>query len=170
QDAGRRGASAGACRVVNVALVTTLDRGGPVEQALLLGAELARRGVGVRAVCGFADVAARFGAAGVAAHVGPTRGAGGVRAARAVFALARDCDVVHGHDRRANLWVRAGRRPRGGAGARVITVHGLPDPYHPPPIGAERPGVRARLAYEGLDAGLNARAEAIVAPSRMIAG
>ena len=153
---------------MKVALVTTLDRGGPVEQALLLGGELVARGVQAHAVCAFGAVAERFEAAGVPARVVENAGAADLRAARATLALTRGADVAHGHDRRANLWVRAGRRPRPG-GARVITVHGLPDPYHPPPIGQERPGLKARLAYEGLDAVLNARVDAIVAPSRMIA-
>jgi glycosyltransferase involved in cell wall biosynthesis len=154
---------------VKVSLVTTLDRGGPVEQALLLGGELARRGVAVRAVCAFAAVSERFAAAGVDAVLVAEGSAADVRAAAATIRATRGSDVVHGHDRRANLWVRLARRPRRG-GARVITVHGLPDPYHPPPIGQERPRLRARVAYEGLDAALNARVDAVVAPSQMIAG
>jgi glycosyltransferase involved in cell wall biosynthesis len=154
---------------VRVALVSTLDRGGPVEQALLLAGELVARGADVRAICAFDAVAERFAAAGADAAVVPNRGGADLAAAVRSLRLAGGRDVVHGHDRRANLWVRAAPRPRRGA-VRVITVHGLPDPYHPPPIGQERPGPRARLMYEGVDAGLCARADAVIAPSRMIAG
>lgn len=124
----------------------------------------------MRAICGFDAVAERFAAAGAAVAVVPNRGGADVRAALAATRLARGYDVVHGHDRRANLWVRAAPRPRRGGGARVITVHGLPDPYHPPPIGQERPGLRARVMYEGVDAGLSARADAVIVPSQTIAG
>ena len=156
-------------RLVRVALVSTLDRGGPVEQALLLAGELVARGADVRAICAYDAVAERFAAAGASAAVVSNGGGADVRAALAATRLARGYDVVHGHDRRANLWVRAAPRPRRG-GARVITVHGLPDPYHPPPIGQERPGLRARVMYEGVDAGLSARADAVIVPSRAIAG
>jgi glycosyltransferase involved in cell wall biosynthesis len=140
-----------------------------VEQALLLAAELAGRSVAVRAVCAHPEVAERFAERGADAFVVPNRSGADVRAAVATMRLLSECDVVHGHDRRANLWVRAAPRPRRG-GARVITVHGLPDPYHPPPIGQERPGLRARVMYRGVDAGLCRRVDAVVAPSRMIAG
>jgi glycosyltransferase involved in cell wall biosynthesis len=152
-----------------VALVSTLDRGGPVEQALLLAGELVARGADVRALCAFDAVAERFAAVGADAFAVPNRSGADLRAAVASMRLARGRDVVHGHDRRANLRVRAAPRPRRG-GARVITVHGLPDPYHPAPIGQERPGPRARMMYEGVDAGLCARADAVIAPSRMMAG
>lgn len=153
---------------MRVALLSTLDRGGPVEQALLLSAGLVARGAEVRAVCAFPEVAERFAATGADVVLVPNRGPQDARAAGATMRAARGCDVVHGHDRRANLWLRIAPRPRRG-GARVITVHGLPDPYHPPPIGTATPGLRTRLAYRGLDAGLCRRADAIVAPSRMIA-
>ena len=71
---------------------------------------------------------------------------GGARRMR--HALA-GVDVIHGQDRRAGLWIRL--LPPAGA-ARVYTVHGLPEPYLPPPAGPERPGWRARLAYRGVDA------------------
>ena len=154
---------------MRVALVSTLDRGGPVEQALLLAGELVARGAEVRAICAYDAVAERFAAAGASAAVVPTAVAPTSAPRWPRRRLARGYDVVHGHDRRANLWVRAAPRPRRG-GARVITVHGLPDPYHPPPIGHERPGLRARAMYEGVDAGLSARADAVIVPSQTIAG
>lgn len=154
---------------MRVALVSTLDRGGPVEQALLLAGELVTRGADVRAICAYDAVAERFAAAGASAAVVPNRGGADARAAFVATRLARGHDVVHGHDRRANLWVRVAPRARRGA-ARVITVHGLPDPYHPPPIGQERAGLRARAMYEGVDAGLSARADAVIVPSQTIAG
>ena len=74
-------------------------------------------------------------------------------------------DVVHAQDRRAGLWTRL--LPPAGA-ARVYTVHGLPEPYLPPPAGSERPGLRARLAYRGVDALLARRADAVITVSHAV--
>ena len=111
-------------------------------------------------------MAARFAAAGARVWVIPLRHqldlAGGVRVRRALAGA----DVVHAQDRRSGLWTRA--LPV--AGARLVyTVHGLPDPYLPPPAGSERPGVAARVAYEGVDAELARRADALITPSRAFA-
>jgi glycosyltransferase involved in cell wall biosynthesis len=67
---------------------------------------------------------------------------------------------VHSHDRRSGLWARLG--PRRGA-LRVHTIHGLPEPY----LDETRPGLRARLAYEGLERAL--RTDVIVTPSHAMA-
>jgi glycosyltransferase involved in cell wall biosynthesis len=153
---------------MRVALVTSLERGGPIEQTLLLSRGLARRGAAVLVTCADPELAERFASGGVRAEVAPLRhqldGAGAVR----VWRLARGADVVHAQDRRAGLWTRVGPRPRRG-GARVYTVHGLPEPYHPAPVGQARPGWRAQLLYRGLDARLSARADAVIVPSRTIA-
>jgi glycosyltransferase involved in cell wall biosynthesis len=123
----------------------------------------------VLVTCANPELAERFASGGVRAEVLPLRhqldGAGAAR----VWRLARGADVVHAQDRRAGLWTRVGPRPRRG-GVRVYTVHGLPEPYHPAPVGQERPGWRARLLYRGLDARLSARADAVIVPSRAIAG
>jgi glycosyltransferase involved in cell wall biosynthesis len=52
---------------------------------------------------------------------------------------------------------------------RVHSLHGLPEPYLPPPVGPERPSRRAALLYGGVERGLAARADALVAPSHAAA-
>ena len=47
-------------------------------------------------------------------------------------------------------------------------MHGLPEPYLPPPAGSERPGLRARLAYRGVDALLARRADAVITVSHAV--
>ena len=152
---------------MKVGLVSSLERGGPVEHSLVLARGLVERGGTVTVVCASAEVAARFGAVGAQAVVIPLRhqldAAGGVRVRRAL----RGVDVVHAQDRRAGLWTRA--LPRVGGAALVYTIHGLPDPYLPPPAGPERPGWRAVLAYRGVDALLGRRADALITPSQAMA-
>ena len=152
---------------MTVVLVTSLERGGPLEQALVSARQLVSSGVRVRVVCASAEVAARAEEAGAEAVVAPLRhpfDAAGALHARRAFAGA---DVVHAHDRRSGLWVRL--LPPARPAARVYTVHGLPEPYLPPPAGPERPGLRAQLAYRGLDARLCRRTDAVVVPSRAVA-
>jgi glycosyltransferase involved in cell wall biosynthesis len=152
---------------MRVAMVTSLAGGGPVEHALVLARGLAGAGVEVDAVCATEAVASRFAAAGAGrVSLIPLRHqldvAGGVRVRRAL----RGADVVHAQDRRSGLWTRA--LPAEGA-RLVYTVHGLPDPYLPPPAGVERPDAIARLMYEGVDAALARRADALITPSRAFA-
>jgi hypothetical protein len=130
---------------VKVALVTSLARGGPLEHALLLARDLGALGADVRAVAADAAAASRFAAAGARAAVLPLRSPGDARGAVAVHRFVRGADVVHSHDRRSGLWVRLGPRPARGA-VRAHTLHGLPEPFLPPPAGPARPGLRARLA------------------------
>jgi glycosyltransferase involved in cell wall biosynthesis len=153
---------------MKVTLVTTIPRGGPIEQSLLLSRGLARKGASVLVTCGDAELAERFAGDGVRAAVVPLRHQADLEGARRVWRLARGSDVVHAHDRRAGLWTRIGPRPRRG-GIRVYTAHGIPEPYHPPPAGPERPGLKATLLYRGLDGFLCVRADAIVVPSRAVA-
>jgi glycosyltransferase involved in cell wall biosynthesis len=153
---------------VRVVLVTSIERGGPIEQSLLLARGLARAGADVLVTCANEQLAERFATGGVRAEVAPLRHQADVAGARRVWRLARGTDVVHAHDRRAGLWVRLGPRPRRG-GVRVYTVHGIPEPYHPPPVGPERAGLRALLLYRGLDASLCVRADAMIVPSRAVA-
>jgi glycosyltransferase involved in cell wall biosynthesis len=154
---------------MRVALVTSLARGGPVEQALVLTRALAGDGADVRVVCPAAEPAARFADAGARVAVIPLRHPGDARNAVRVWRFTAGADVVHAQDRRAGLWVRLGPRPRRG-GLRIHTVHGLPEPFHPPPVGPARPGPRALVAYRGLDAALARRADATIVPSRVVAG
>jgi glycosyltransferase involved in cell wall biosynthesis len=153
---------------LRVVLVTTLERGGPIEQCLLLAGGLVARGDDVLVTCANASLAERFSAVGAAAHVVPFRNQADASAARRVWRLARGADVVHAHDRRAGLWVRLGPRPRPG-GLRVYTAHGIPFEYHPPPAGPERPGLKATVLYRGLDSALCARCDAVIVPSRAVA-
>jgi glycosyltransferase involved in cell wall biosynthesis len=153
---------------MRVVLVSTLERGGPVEQALLLSRGLARAGASVSVTCANAELAERFAVDGVRAAVAPLRHQADGRGAARIWKLARGADVVHAHDRRAGLWTRIGPRPRR-TGIRVYTVHGLPEPYHPAPVGQERPDLRARLLYRELDARLCARTDAVVVPSKAVA-
>jgi glycosyltransferase involved in cell wall biosynthesis len=151
---------------MKVALVCTLAGGGPVEHALVLARGLAGEGTDVRAVCATPELAARFAAAGAEPVVAPLAGTLDAAGARRMRAALRGVDVVHAQDRRAGLWTRV----LPGPGARVYTVHGLPDPYLPPPAGPARPGVRAVLAYRGVDAALARwRTDALIVPSRAVA-
>jgi len=153
---------------MKVVIVTSIERGGPIEQSLLLARGLARMGASVLATCANEELAARFAVDGVRAEVAPLHHQADARGAARVWRLARGADVVHAHDRRAGLWVRIGPRPRAG-GLRVYTAHGIPGPYLPAPVGPPRPGLRAALLYRGLDAGLCARADAVIVPSRAVA-
>jgi glycosyltransferase involved in cell wall biosynthesis len=153
---------------VRVVLVSSLERGGPVEQGLLLAAGLVERGVSVALVSASPEMAERAAATGAEPAVIPLERPLDLRGGRAVRAFARGADVVHGLDRRSGLWVRLAppRRPC----RRVYTVHGLPDEYLPEPVGRARPGARAVLAYRGVDAWLARRADALVVPSNAVAG
>jgi glycosyltransferase involved in cell wall biosynthesis len=142
---------------VRVLLATSLRAGGPLEHSLLLAHQLTRLGVEVTASCADATVAGRFAATGARP--------GGLLA---LERLARGHDVVHAQDRRTGLWTRVW--PRRGGPARVYTVHGLPDPYLPLPRNSgRRPSGRDRLAYQGLDAWLARRSDAVIVPSRALA-
>jgi len=125
---------------------------------------MAGEGVDVGAVCVNEEVAARFRVCGVEAETIPLRRHLDLVQARRIWRWARGADVVHAQDRRSGLWVRLGPRPRPG-GLRVYTIHGLPDEYLPLPGQGTSPGVRATLAYRGVDAALCRRADAVVVPS-----
>lgn len=138
-----------------------------MEQTLVLAARLAHRGVAVRAVCSSDAVAGRFATVGVPAEVLPLRPGFDLAGAASLRREMRSADVVHAEDRRSGLWTRLA--PRTSAGIRVYTVHGLPEPYMPAPLGRDRPGIRDRLAYEGVDAILCRRADAVIIPSATLA-
>ncbi|HET6547252.1 MAG TPA: glycosyltransferase family 4 protein [Solirubrobacter sp.] len=151
---------------MRVALVCSLARGGPLEHSLVLSRALEGLGVEVRAACSSDALAARFAAAGADPVVAPLRRTWDVAGARRLHGALAGADIVHAQDRRSGLWTRM--LPR--RGARVYTVHGLPEPYLPEPAGQARPGFRAVLAYRGLDAVLaRRRSEALIVPSRAVA-
>lgn len=152
---------------MRIVLVSSLERGGPVEQGLLLAAGLVERGASVRFASATAEVAERAAAAGAEAAVVPLERPLDVHGGRAVRRFARGADVVHGLDRRSGLWIRLLPPPR--PCRRVYTIHGLPDEYLPRPLGRERPGPRAVLAYRCVDPWLARRADALVVPSRAVA-
>jgi glycosyltransferase involved in cell wall biosynthesis len=147
---------------LKVALVTSIPRGGPLEHALLLARDLATMGVEVRVVAADRTAAARFDAVrarvAVLPLVRPFDPVGAVR----VHRFLRGADVVHTHDRRSGLWVRLAPR---GAELRVHTLHGLPEPY----LTDTPPGLKARLAYGGVERGLAARTDVLVTPSHAMA-
>jgi glycosyltransferase involved in cell wall biosynthesis len=146
---------------VKVALVTSLERGGPLEHAVLLARDLVALGADVRAVAVDARVAERFDAVGARVAVLPlVRPFDPVGAAR-VRRFVSGADVVHSHDRRSGLWVRA----LPGGPARVHTLHGLPEPFL-----TEAPAsLKARIAYRGLDRGLRRFTDVLVTPSHAMA-
>jgi glycosyltransferase involved in cell wall biosynthesis len=150
---------------MKVGLVSSLDAGGPVEHTVTLAGGLVAAGVEVRATCATAAIAERLTAAGARAAVIPLRHQLDLGNARRVRRALAGVDVIHGQDRRAGLWIRL-LAPAGAK--RVYTVHGLPEPYLPPPAGPAHPGLRARLAYRGVDALLARRAEAIITVSRAV--
>jgi glycosyltransferase involved in cell wall biosynthesis len=152
---------------MKVLQVTSLLSGGPLEHALVLSRALAEAGATVEAVCADDRTAARFAAAGVTAHVLALESPADLAGGRRLHSLASGFDVVHAQDRRSGLWTRLWPRRR--EQVRIYTVHGLPDPYLPPPVGSERPSLRDRLAYRGLDAFLARRCDAVVSPSRFLA-
>lgn len=152
---------------MRVLQVTSLASGGPLEHALVLTAALNRAGAAVSAVCADAESGARFASAGAEPHVLPLRSPGDLCGGERLRRLCRRVDVVHAQDRRSGLWTRVWPRVRGQV--RVYTVHGLPDPYLPEPIGSPNVGLRDRAAYRGLDAFLARRSDAVVSPSRFLA-
>ena len=153
---------------MKVALVTSLTQGGPLDHSITLAGALTGLGAEVTAVCATPGAAERFTARGARPYVVPLRHQADAPAARRIMRLTRHVDVVHAQDRRSGLWTRlpprARRSPR-----RVYTFHGLPDPYLPPGAGLPSPSIRDRLAYEGLDAALARRSDAVVVPSRFMA-
>jgi glycosyltransferase involved in cell wall biosynthesis len=151
---------------VKVGLVSTLAHGGPVEHTVTLAGALARAGADVRVACATDDVCRRLQARGIDAQVVPVRHSLDVAGGRQLGRRLHDTDVWHAQDRRSGLWVRL--LPRRAGTVRVCTVHGLPEPYLPPPLGRRRAGVRAVLAYRVLDAGLGRRSDAVITQSQAL--
>jgi glycosyltransferase involved in cell wall biosynthesis len=153
---------------MRVLLATSLRAGGPLEHTLLLARHLVAMEVEVTASCADAAVAERLAATGATAVGLPLDRTSDLRGGLRLERLARGHDVVHAQDRRTGLWARVW--PRRGGPARIYTVHGLPDPYLPlPQNDGRRVRSRDRLAYQGLDAWLARRSDAVVVPSRALA-
>jgi len=153
---------------VKFALVTTLERGGPVEHARVLAGALTGSGVMVRAVVTTDELGERFATCGAEVVV---VGSASTRRVEAVAAVHRSCrgyDIVHSHDRRSALWVLGPSRPHGSA-VRVHTLHGLPEPYLPIPGNPSAVRSRDRLAYRIVEPWLVRRADAVIVPSRAAA-
>ena len=161
---------------MKVALVTSIPRGGPLEHALLLARDLVALGVSVRAVAVDANVAARFDAVGARVAVLPLERPFDPVGAVRVHRFLRGADVVHTHDRRSGLWVRALPRAHdwrrrlpaaraAGGPLRVHTLHGLPEPF----LTEAAPSLKARVAYRGLDRGLRRFTDVLVTPSHAMA-
>ncbi|MDQ3092342.1 MAG: glycosyltransferase family 1 protein, partial [Actinomycetota bacterium] len=93
---------------MKVVLATSLERGGPVEQAIVLASGLTAQGVSVVGICANESLAQRFSAAGAHAEVLPSRRWRDAGAAMRLRRLAAGADVRHAHDRRTGLWVRLG--------------------------------------------------------------
>jgi glycosyltransferase involved in cell wall biosynthesis len=147
-------------------MVSSLERGGPLEQALLLASGLVSRGVEVRVSCA-ESTAARFSTTGARTIALTQRPGPDLPAAVKLWRRMRTADVVHALDRRSGLWTRLA--PGMGTVVRIYTVHGLPDPYMPAPLGRRPVPIRDRIAYEGVDAALCRRADAVIIPSDTMA-
>jgi glycosyltransferase involved in cell wall biosynthesis len=152
---------------MRVLQVTSLAQGGPVAHSLVLARGLVDLGATVEAVCVDEETASRFEERGAAAHVLPLRSAVDLRGGGRLRRHAAPFDVVHAQDRRSGLWSRVWRRRKGQA--RLYTLHGLPDPFLPAPVGSGQLRLRDRLAYRGIDAYLARRTDAVIAPSTFIA-
>jgi len=147
-------------------MVSSLERGGPLEQALQLASGLVARGVDVRVTCA-ETAAARFSATGARTVALAQRRGFDLPAAVKLWRWMGSADVVHAQDRRSGLWTRLA--PGMVTVVRIYTVHGLPDPYMPAPLGRRPVPVRDRIAYEGVDAALCRRADAVIIPSETMA-
>ena len=101
-------------------------------------------------MCATAAIAARLEAAGADATVVPLRHQLDVAGARRMRRALAGVDIVHAQDRRAGLWTRL--LPPAHA-LVVFTVHGLPEPYLPPPAGSRA----ARAARAGSPTGASTR-------------
>jgi glycosyltransferase involved in cell wall biosynthesis len=153
---------------MKVALVTSIERGGPVEHAISLAEGLSRHGASVSAVCATESLATRFADAGAEPRLLALRPGLDLRNARRLAEIIGGSDVVHAHDRRSGLWTRLRRRSNPSE-VRVYTAHGLPEEYLPPYPGRPDATMRSLLAYRGLDAALARRTDGVIAPSQAAA-
>jgi glycosyltransferase involved in cell wall biosynthesis len=153
---------------MRVALVTSIERGGPVEHAISLAGGLSRLGARVSAICATESLASRFAEAGAEPRLLALQPGLDLRGAHRLAAAVQGADVVHAHDRRSGLWTRLRRRSHPSE-VRVYTAHGLPEEYLPPFPGRPEATLRSLLAYRGLDAALARRTDAVIAPSQAAA-
>lgn len=158
---------------MRVLQLLTQARGGPVDHAVEVAAELVRLGHDSHLVSPPGDHLAEAAAHGVSVHEATIRGTRDLVGAREVAAVVGRVrpDVLHLQDRRAGLFGRAlsGRR----AIPTVYTLHGVPDQlaHRVPgnlPVAPERVGDRARyLHLERLLA--HTRRSVVVTPCQALA-
>jgi len=135
---------------VRVVQLITQERGGPVDHAVDVAVELARRGHDSHLVAPSDAVLDRVAGTGVRAHRAAMSGKRDLRGARAIARTLRGIgpDVVHLQDRRAGL---VGRLLAGRAAApTVYTLHGVPDslaPLVPGNLAVTAPRRGDRAAY-----------------------
>lgn len=112
---------------MKIAALVTQPRGGPVDHAVDVACELARRGHDSSVIGPVGAYAARLTADGVHWHDVPVSTKFDVRGALALRRLLRslDLDVLHCQDRRAGLVGRV--VGRGTARKIVYTIHGVAD-------------------------------------------
>ena len=158
---GGPGAAAARAHPVKVALVTSLHRGGPLEHAILLARDLVRAGVDVRVVAAGPETRRAL-RGGRSARRGACRSRG--RSTRpAPSACIASCAAPMSCTRTTGAAGCGCGSARARGALRVHTIHGLPEPY----LDDTRPGLRARLAYEGLERALPT--DVIVTPSQGMA-
>lgn len=153
---------------MKLVLVTTIERGGPLECARLLAREMAAAGAAVRAVVATDALADAFAAPGVEPVVIRSRAALEPGSVVAVRRACRGADVVHSHDRRSGFWIGLALPPWRRC-AFVHSLHGLPESYLPAPAGPQRPGLRGVIAYRVVERALANRTDALVVPSNAAA-
>ncbi|WP_215815363.1 glycosyltransferase family 4 protein [Pimelobacter sp. 30-1] len=143
---------------MRVVQLITQERGGPVDHAVDVAVELARRGHESHLVGPAGAVLDRVAGSGVRTHAAAVRTKTDLAGARAVARTLRaiDPDVVHLQDRRAGLVGRL----LGGRAATVYTLHGVPDalaPLVPGNLPVTTSRRRDRAVYLGLERLLAAR-------------
>ncbi|AIY17028.1 glycosyltransferase family 4 protein [Pimelobacter simplex] len=135
---------------MRVVQLITQERGGPVDHAVDVAAELARRGHESHLVGPPGAVLDRASGLGVRVHPAAMGGKRDLRGARAIARTLRTIapDVVHLQDRRAGL---VGRLLAGRAAVpTVYTLHGVPDslaPLVPGNLAVTAPRRGDRAAY-----------------------
>lgn len=111
---------------MKIAALVTQPHGGPVDHAVDVACELARRGHDSHIIGPVGDYANRLQSAGVHCHEMSIATKTDLRGTRRLQVLLRSLrpDVLHCQDRRAGL---VGRFLRRSAGRTVYTMHGVPD-------------------------------------------
>ena len=134
---------------MKIVYAVSVPRGGPLSHVLELAPRVAAAGHDVTMLTSTAEAVARAHGLGVDAALVPLDHKFDVRGAAAAWRHIAEADIVHTHDRRTGLLVRAQARARGRRA--VHTFHGLPDEIFArvgDPAAPAPPGVsRAREAW-----------------------